>query len=850
MPPPALTAASLVPHLRRCRYVDALLATDYDFGRGTVPLAGFADTPHDARSICIAAVDTDSDPSNAVASLKPLGAPVIFACHSGRMQWWKQTTGSPEILESIDAGQVKGFFSEHAADFAPANIFEGKTRRRLPGQTQLTFVDAGLMPLVEHESGAELSSLVERVIRGMEKSLGRHIKTGAEVDAVYKSTFWLLAAKVLREKRVQNFITIKLDDIDDVFRRVGLHYGDTNGLPPGGKSWRAAITEAADTIDGFPRLAHVSTDALAHVYENAMIPPEVRKANGTHSTPGALVDYMVWQLWPWIEALPVDRRHVFEPACGHGAFLVGALRVLRQWSGIDDEKARHEYLRKHLHGIEYDSFAWEVARLRLALADMPHGNSWDLTNADMLAGSKLEAEAKRSGVLLANPPYERFTKEERSAYAKARIALRANTKACEMLRRTIPHLTRGACFGVVVPLGFLHSKEATELRRGLLADFELAEIDVFEDKLFEKSEPETAVLLGRRKLAARASGSLWYRRVRNIGVEAFRNRFAFSSEERVQTSRFEGGESANLFVPELDSVWRYLAEGSTLGTIATIGQGLFHRGESLPRSAWTIHDPAHSQDTLGYANVPDDLDIFRLPKPVGINLSEAAIDRIVAGAPTGKPQVLVNYSPVSREAWRLKATLDEKGLALTSRFIAVRPIHSSETALYLWAMLNSPLANAFAFCHLGKRDILVGTMRKMPVPCRSPEHAARIEEAAMRYRALAASFGPLYEPSATPEGIKQALLDMDAAVLRAYDLPPRLERQLLDLFQGVERKGVGCKFDSYFPPDFRPCIPLHEYISAEYKRSTTGELAKGFQPVRSKAAVAALDLAEELAAGE
>ena len=87
---------------------------------------------------------------------------------------------------------------------------------------------------------------------------------------------------------------------------------------------------------------------------------------------------------------------------------------------------------------------------------------------------------------------------------------------------------------------------------------------------------------------------------------------------------------------------------------------------------------------------------------------------------------------------------------------------------------------------------------------------------------------------------------MDAEVLRLYDLPPRLERELLDLFAGHERKGVGCRFDRYFPEGFTPYIPLHEYISEEYRRSTVGKVLERYEPVQSPATLAAIDKALEL----
>ncbi len=851
VPHAALTAASLVPHLERCRYDDTLLAREYDFGLGRVPVAAFAHTPHDARSICIGAVDTAGDPADAVNGLKPLGAPVVFACHAGRLQWWKQTPDRPKLIESVDAGELRPFFAAHAQDFTPATIFEGKTRRRLPGQTQLTFVDAGLMPLLEKRTGEALCRLVDSVIRGIEQSLGKAIRTKGEVEACFKSAFWLLAAKVLRDKRVPNFITLVLPDIDDVFRRVGRHYGDTEGLPPGGRAWRRAIEQASTTVEAYPSLAHVSTESLAYLYENTLIPAEVRKALGTYSTPSALVDYIVWQLWPWIEELPEDRRHIFEPACGHGAFLVAAMRMLRQWSSIGEGKKRHAYLRSHLHGVEIDSFAIEIARLSLTLSDMPHGNSWDLVQADMFTGSMLERRAASCGVLLANPPFSKLSQSQRKKVKATNATGAAGTTPCEMLRRTIPHLTPAACFGVVVPQGLLHSNEGTELRRILLSSFELAEIDVFADNLFEKANHEVAVLLGRRKAGQTASAPAWFRRVRESDIEAFRDRFAFSAEERIEVSRFAASESVDLRVPELDAVWSYLAPGPTLGDIATIGQGISYRGKTLPKNAWTIHDPAHREDALGYANLQDDLEIFATPKRVGMNLDEAVIYRKRAGEPTGKPQVLLNYARVSRQAWRLKTTLDEEGLPLTSRFSAVRPSADGVNAIYLWALLNSPVASAFAYCHLNKRDILVGTMREMmPVPQWSTTHAAQIEQAALRYRELAISLGPLFDASATPAGLKRALLEMDAAVLRAYDLPPRLERQLLDLFTGVERKGVGCDFRGYYPPGFTSHLPLHVLISDRFERAAADGVSERFAAspspyVRAVLAAAATELDSE-----
>jgi hypothetical protein len=74
------------------------------------------------------------------------------------------------------------------------------------------------------------------------------------------------------------------------------------------------------------------------------------------------------------------------------------------------------------------------------------------------------------------------------------------------------------------------------------------------------------------------------------------------------------------------------------------------------------------------------------------------------------------------------------------------------------------------------------------------------------------------------ETAKSTLMRLDAEVLRLYDLPPRLERELLDLFAGHQRPGVPFSFKRYFPEDYEPWFPLHEYLSQEYQSSTAGAL--------------------------
>jgi hypothetical protein len=837
-----ISPRDLKPHLHRCGYDDERVVEKYRFNGSSVPLACFSSRPHDTRSACIAVIDEGPNVELEVAAVRETGAPIVLVCGESRLEWWKQTVTSPLRMASVPTANVANLFDEHRESWTPSSIYEAKTRGRLPGHHQLDFIDVGLMPMVEDQAGRKLSELLARSMKRIEDGLGSD-PSGKPSDAnnLYKSVFWLVAAKMLRDKEVPGFKTLDLLDVNDVFLRVGRHYGDTKDIPPGGRKWRPAIEAAAELVSQFSHLGNVSTEALAHVYENTGVPKELRKALGIHSTPSSLVDYIVWQLWPWVAEIAEEQRHVFEPACGHAGFLVAMLRQLSQWSLIKDGKERHKYLRHHLHGLEYDPFALEVAKLSLTLADIPHGNSWDLKQGNMFVGDTLATEAARAMVLLANPPYEPFSGPERSRYGPS-----SKTKACELVKRTLPHLQHGACFGFVVPRGFLSSDEAQTLRSDLLTGFELAEIAVFEDGLFEHGDHEVAVLMGRRRGAKSLVRSVAFNRVRNKDMDAFHEEFRFSSTDRPDLALYAKPPKYIIRVPELASLWLYVQSYPKLESFATVGRGLSFVGKDKRASkAWTVRSQ-RAGDSPGFHLLGSKLSIYGLPEVVGMNLSKEVVDTFRYGRPTGAAQVLFNYAPVSRGAWRIKAFIDTEGRAFTSNFVALRPARESEDCIWaLWALMNSPFASAYARAFLGKRHHLEGQMRMMPIPQSFMDWAPIISGVAQRFYALASADDFATSRTVTTDSLKQTLLEMDAAVLKAYDLPPKLERELLDFFEGEERPGVGVPFTGYFPPEMKAYIPLHEFISDEYQRSTVGALRARHKVVEDERILNALKVAAE-----
>ena len=812
--------ATLVPEALRlplagCGYRPELLRSDFAFGTGqSAPLVAFAQAPADSRSACIAVTQSTSSSRDAVSDCKQLGAPIVLVCSGTSLQWWKQGVQSPEFLESITGDQVQRFFELKKDEFAPEAIYRAKTWGRFKSEYQLSFVDLGLLPLVEAQVGSSLESLIGNNVAMLKADLQLADVSPETGHWLLQTIFWLLSGKILRDKQVPGFTDLDVRNVGDVFTRLAGHYG-TLALPVRTKREREGLQHAADAISRFSSLALTTTESLAYVYENALISKETRTQLGTHSTPSFLVDYVVGNLKDWIEEIPIQDRSVFEPACGHAAFLVSAMRLLTELLPEDraTPRKRGPYLRSRLHGADIDAFALELARLSLTLTDIPNPNGWDLQLGDMFRPNSLEEQAKKSTILLANPPFDNFSVQEQKTYAEAETELTYVNKSSEMLSRTLPYLKQGAVFGVVLPQSFLQSKNSSKLREMMLRSFDLREICLFPDQVFSFSDVESAVLLGRRKAEAQDS-LIRYRRIRERGLPQFRSCYEAPNSALVPQSRFVTTAHHTFRLPDLDAIWQELKSNPQLGDIVSAGRGFEFHGAALPAGQKTFSARPFTDAVPGFVRFDSGLHLHELPKLYWLNLDSSVVRRPVSGTLTGVEQVLLNYAPASRGPWRLKALLDLEGHAVSSRFIAVRPNLAAWSVMALWGLLNSPVANAFVFSHLGKRDNTVGEIRQMPVP--KQQALGRLETSAKRYLLAAAR---------QSDGIdlKELLLDVDCEVLRLYDLPAALERGLLDIFSTWDRVGVPFSQPGYIPEAFNADVSLSAYRELAKNWESTNE---------------------------
>ena len=740
---------------------------------------------------------------------RPLGTPVVFVCFQDTLQWWKQGASAAELLESIPANDVERFFQSNLHNFSPEAVYRAKTWGRFQTAYQLSFVDLGLMPVVEEQVGRSLGGLIERNVSELKGRLEWDEITSEQGQWLLQTVFWLISAKILGDKQVQSFEDLDLNDVDEVFRRVGNHYG-VKPLVAGSKRKFEALCESASTINRFSSLVLTTTEALAYVYENTLISKETRSTLGTHSTPSFLVDYVVGKLADWVEEIPVNERSVFEPSCGHAAFLVSAMRLLTELLPAEKQipSRRGPYLRSRLHGTDIDPFALELARLSLTLTDIPNPDGWDLKVQDMFLEDRLGVQAKKNTILLANPPFDNFSPGDQQTYRDKASEVRFLNKSVEMLWRTLPQLPKGGVFGVVLPQTVLHSNNARDLRKFLVSECELKEICLFPDRVFSFSDAESAIVVGRRK-KLNGKNKVSYHRIRERELQSFRSDYSVLNARTVPQSHFSADASVSLRLPELEEVWTALADNPRISGVAELGQGLIYHRKHLPSGSDTYSTEHFAGSHRGFVFFERGLQLHELPKRYWMNMDPLAIRFAMS---TGTPQVLLNYAPASRGPWRLKALVDKEGHPATSNFIWARPTASYCSIEVLWALLNSTVANAYAFSHLGKRHNIVGDIRNIPIPMAKSFDG--VERAAIVYLTAASS-------EAMSANLDRLLLRVDSEVLKLYSLPIELEQRLLGLFNDRERVGVPFTQTRFLPKALEGKIRFRDFLQFEENWSLT-----------------------------
>ena len=848
------TTNRILSHIKKCGYTGECLKEDYIYYEANeqrqVRAVGFWRGTYNSATACIALIDTERGLGKEqvgiqLLSYRSLGSPVVLTCIDDAMQFWRYCGNEVVLEREVKQNRLESFFESHKEKFSPDSIYRAKTIGRVSSKrNQLQFVDQGLMPAVEKQEGEYLSGLITRINNALYKYRNKPQMTEGMGRWLFQAGFWLLGAKILKDKGVEKFTRLRLSNVESLVGKVQKHYGAADQLDISKAIQKKALERVAEEIvEPVYSLSHLTTESLAYVYENTLVTPKTRKALGTHATPSWLVNYIVWQLADWIAEIPEKDRVILEPACGHAPFLTAGTRLL-SFLCKDNEDERHNYLRDHLVGIEKDTFAIEIARLALTLADIPNPDGWNIIHDNIYGEDVLKKWATKSTILLCNPPFENIKADE-AHYSE----FETGNKAAEVLARTLPYMPDKSVFGVILPQGFLHKKNLADLRKFILDDFEVRTICKLPENVFSQARHPSAVLLGRKK---KSKKKINYIAITPNNLNHFIDRYQ-ATEECLEKFIFYKASNYNLWISDLNHIWEYCKAYQRLCDVADIGNGFDFKGKRLPPNSITVSSNPFKSGIKGFFSYSQTIKITELPNKVYMNLSDEVIQRPRRGTTLGIRQILMNYNRVSNGPWRLKAWQDDEGHPVSSNFLVMRLVENCIwTIRSLWALANSPFSNAFAYCNNMERHNASGIMLSMPVPQVTSHDIERLNALVSEYFSLSKQQGRFMsgEEDALKQKRKECLLKIDAEVLRLYDLPPRLEKQLLDFFAGYQRKGVDFEFDRYYPEGFGSYIPLRMFISEEFQNATVENVKQWVDETRSPAIIRAFENASKDFDGE
>ncbi len=790
--------------VRRIGYRREAIVRDYPFAdvldpadtTRTVALAAFTQTPPSYRSAALAAIQGGyGSPLDWIMAHRSLGAPLLFVIEGAQVTLWQvRGDAPPSVLERLPLDDVPALFKRHEEEWHPYAIHRAKAIGAVNREYQLDFVDVGLMPAVEGEVHLKLDRLLEDVLTASSQVA---CDDRPETTLLFRVVFRLLAAKILQDRRHPYARQWDASDLASVLRAIESYYSLPAVPGTGSRTMSPAFAAAWDCLRGGINFSNISSDDLAFVYEHTLVTSATRKDLGTHSTPRQLAEYAVARLH--LDRHDPSDLHIYEPFAGAGTFLVSALRHMRDLLPVDwTDQERHAFLVARLSGDETDPFAREVALLSLILADYPNQNGWRVRRSDLFKNDVLKSRMENSGVVLCNPPFEDFSNEDRSRYL---IAKEFYSKPKAVLNAALDAHPRALAF--VLPRPFILDRKFAPERGRLESLYGHVELVALPGRIFAVSTIESALLIARNpRPPAPAVVTVVSTEVSNHDRITFLKTGQTTTERRVERAVGKPPAGA-LWIPPLPELWDYVESAPRLSSYFTIHRGI--EWKASQGDAWS--DEPQVGYRLGLHNARRARQ-FALQNAVFLDCRQDRLLYKAIDLPWDRAKLVVNAARLSRKSWRIAAMLDRNGLVCSQQFFGLWPTRKLTEAqlLTFTAVLNGPVANAFVATHSPAKRIRLSAMEQVPMPSTLP---VRVDTLVAEY------VQRLQEPSATEDQMQDILTLIDAAVLEAYDLPPRLEQQLIQFFRGSERP-VAHSWRHWDERNPAPGLTLAERVSGRF----------------------------------
>jgi hypothetical protein len=802
-------------------YSDVFAASPTD---RKVAFAAFTHTPPSYRNAAFAVVEAgDRSAIDVISEHRALGAPLLFVIEGNDVSIWQVRSGTgPRAIAKAHQDELPALFSANRDEWNPQSIQRAKSIGAFDRQYQLDFVDLGLLPAIEGEIHAKLDRLLnEALVQAIDPRTGK--LRGINERSLFRAVFRFLAAKILQDRSHSLADVWDAKKIETVLNTISQHYRLPEfRLLPGSAEHRI-YTSVWECLRSGINFQNISADDLAFVYENTLVTPEIRKTFGTHSTPRPVAEYVVNRLELWRD--DIENIRVYEPFAGAGIFLVAALRQLREQlpTHLTDQQ-RHEILIQRITGDEIDPFAKEVATLSLILADYPNANGWAVSELDLFEKNRIAQRASNGTIVLCNPPFESFTAKEKLKYREA--AARSPFKPIAVLDSVLDAAPKS--LGFVLPESFINGEQYDAQRERIEKLYKSIELVSLPDRTFKHSVIRSSLLIARdARSEGNANTSL------RSTVIAVRDRDNFLKTGEVTETRARihpcGVARGELWVSQLEEVWEYLSGLPVLKSVAEVHKGVEWEGGQSNAVSTKKRD--------GFCpgiHAANAVRTFALEGGAYLDCRPGSFAKRAAAhkRPWQQPKILANAARLSRGAWCFAAAVDRSGLIASQQLFGIWS-KNGVSLNALCALLNSPVGVAYIACHSPPDRIRVSAVNAVPLPREVP---SELDDLVRRYTRVVAHGEGLFSERTT-ERADRLLNQIDALILKAYDLPPRFERQLLEYFRGSERPTVH-EWDHWFPEGFSPFIPLHEYLSDDYRKARKENLLRLFGPLPADEAAA------------
>lgn len=770
-----------------------------------VDAAAFVEGPASYRTAALGVVRVAANETalQAAEATRSLGAPFLVVIEDNEASMWTYTSMGASKLDSAPASQWQTLLADRAK-LGPGPIRQLKALQvRSPEPTTALLFDPRTLYGIQANTQLALNDLLVQFLRHFDEhrtTIGQ-LSLQFHYEVLFPLVFRLLAGKILIDREDPRVLSVDANDPLQVVAIVETLYS----LPPQQMRWTATrtaqIKAAWLTLREGLYVRNVAADDLAFVYENTLITPEDRKAFGTHSTPYSVADYVMRSL-QLPEGAAATQLRVYEPFSGACVFLTAALRRFKEllpktWSF----HKTHEHLVSHFVASEIDPFACEIARLALILADYPNHNGWRITRENLFDPGRLLERVSQCDVLLCNPPFEDFK------HPAAGLSVHKPVVLLDAIVNAPP-----AFVGVVMPSGFSTHKVYRDYIRRICELYEDVEVMQLPEGVFRHASIGAEVLIAqsRRREDALTHQDITIRKsvVRRPDWPRFTQTLQTSSSDAARVDPYTSPGLIGL--RPLRRLWEYLNESPELGDFAELHRGLEWLGG---QSAASRETPAPGF-LPGLHQLGDSLSQFEIKGTVYLDVRPTRLRGGAIKFPWSSPKVICNAARTSRGPWRIAAAVDTEGLLVSQQFFGIwlRELEEQPWSLAeLCAILNSPLANAFSFVHDEERRLRVETMRRLPLP--RARLSREIESVVAEYIATCRGDddGPLF--ASRRKSASDLLLEIDALVLLAYDLPPKIERELLRFMNEGQRPARTAFHDYLGTGEGEAAISLHKRLA-------------------------------------